>query len=199
MPRYTRNEAAIAALNAAEPLMPRRVYAPGPLPAGFPAWAADEELPHMLLPVDGFPKLEEFWSSMGKDQPLKPVVYLVVTIPVRHEPQTAGVLVTTRTSDWRLAPEKFPLGGFSDIGGAVLDGQGLPPGTPPRPVPGARVALEDMAGNALQSVAADGQGRFLFGRLAPGDYRIRVQAPGLGETLRQVAVPSGSGEYDVVY
>lgn len=42
-----------------ESLVPRKVYAPDPLPAGFPALIADAELPMTILPVESFPKYAE--------------------------------------------------------------------------------------------------------------------------------------------
>ena len=43
-----------------ECLVPRKVYAPDPLPAGFPELIADVELPMTILPVESFPKYPEF-------------------------------------------------------------------------------------------------------------------------------------------
>jgi hypothetical protein len=56
-------------------------------------WKAD--LPAQVLPAEGFPKLAEFWGAMGVNNRWKPVVYLVVTLPVAMEAVAAGPLVTT--------------------------------------------------------------------------------------------------------
>ena len=62
---------------------PSRVYPAGS--AALNAWPEpfrDVELPAMVLPVEGFNKLAEFWSGMGEGALWKPVLYLIVTLPV---------------------------------------------------------------------------------------------------------------------
>ncbi len=71
-----------AALMNSEPLIPRQAYQPDPLPGTFPDEFADTELPTTVLPAEGFPKLAEFWGTMGTGYRWKPAVYLVVTLPV---------------------------------------------------------------------------------------------------------------------
>ena len=92
---------ATASLLNAQPLVPAEVYAPNPVPAGFPAEFAADEIPTTVLPVEGFPKYAEFWGTMGQTHPWKPAVYLVATLPVvlAHEP--IGPLVTTRITEYR--------------------------------------------------------------------------------------------------
>jgi hypothetical protein len=53
-------------------------------------------------------------------------------------------------------------------------------------------------GIPLQTAETDELGRFRFGALRAGRYRVRARAIGLGEKLRSdLLVPSPSGEYDV--
>jgi hypothetical protein len=47
-----------------ESLVPREVYASDPLPPTFPPEVAEAELPTVVLPVEGFAKLAEFWGTM---------------------------------------------------------------------------------------------------------------------------------------
>ena len=61
----------------------------------------EAELPTSILPVEGFPKLPEFWGTMGVNHRWKPAVYLVVTLPVVLPTEVAGPMVTTRISEYR--------------------------------------------------------------------------------------------------
>jgi len=65
-----------------EPLTPRQIFKPDPLPADYPSELADVTLPMTILPKEGFTKLAEFWSSMGSGHRWKPAVYLVATLPL---------------------------------------------------------------------------------------------------------------------
>jgi Pvc16 N-terminal domain/Carboxypeptidase regulatory-like domain len=187
-----------------ESLVPREVYAPDPLPAGFPELIADSELPATLLPVEGFPKYAEFWGTMGNIHPWKPAVYLVVTIPVALQKEIAGPLVTTRITEYRQSGKPESAEVWIQIGGTVLDASDVT--KPPRPVARAWVRLETETGNpaiegqARKTTETSELGRFTFGELVPGRYRLRVRAPALGEKVRSnLDVPSPSGEYDVAF
>jgi hypothetical protein len=191
-----------AALIAHESLVPRQVFAPGALPAGFPPALADAELPTTLLPVEGFAKYAEFWGTMGNVHPWKPAVYLVVTLPVLLKPQEAGPPVTTLSTTLGVAGRPETMAQQLHIGGLVLDARAAPA----QPVARAWVRLETDTGNpAVEGVPlgtgeTDGLGRFRFGPLPAGQYRLRVRARGLGEQLRGgIPVPSPSGAYDVQF
>jgi hypothetical protein len=71
---------AMTTLMEAEPLVPAGVYRAKPLPSDFPAALRNAALPTMLLPVERFPKIAEFWSA-GRGH-WKPTLHLVVTLPV---------------------------------------------------------------------------------------------------------------------
>jgi hypothetical protein len=190
----------IAALNEAEPLVPRAVYAPNPLPAGFPAAIADLELPTALLPVEGYHKLAEFWGAMGEDHRLKPAIYLVLTVPVLYAPQPMGGMVTTRITEYRTREDTGAHDIWIEIGGTVRDGTVMvPPGQPQPAVPQAWVAIETPAGARVQHTRSNALGRFAFHQLRVGDYRLRVSTERLGEVVRDIHVPSPSGEYDVMF
>jgi hypothetical protein len=183
----------------AEPLVARRIYAPGPLPAGFPADIADVELPSLVLAADAFSKTAEaeFWGSV--DSRWRPGIYLTVTLPVPYVAQGAGPAVLTRLSSLgtlsgtTAGPAAAPQV-LTQIGGQVSTG--VPP-APVTPVAGAWVRLESVAGAALRTVAADGLGRFTLAGLAPGSYILRVRAAGFAEAARPITIPAAPGGYDV--
>ena len=184
-----------AALTRNEPLVPRTVYAPAPLPATFPAIIADEELPTMLLPIEGFPKYAEFWGAMGVNHRWKPAVWLVVTLPVVYETQFSGPMVTTRIAEFRVSGRPETAESWIQIGGHVFDTAMAPPA----PVKGAWVRLMTVTDKPLQITQTNELGRFTFNGLQAGDFRLRYQAVSLGESFRDVSVPSPSGEYDLQF
>ncbi|GJG89712.1 hypothetical protein tb265_48930 [Gemmatimonadetes bacterium T265] len=183
-----------AALMHAAPLNPARVYAanPGAL-AAWPARFRDEDLPTRVAPPDGFAKLAEFWSGMGSDMRWKPVVYLVVTLPVAALRDVEGPVVTTRFADYRVRDVPATAEVLLQIGGALFDASG----GADAPVAGAWVAIETLAGVTVRRATTDALGRFTFERLRPGPYRLRASAVGLGTLARVVDVPSATGEYEL--
>jgi hypothetical protein len=72
---------AMAAVMAAEPLMPSRVYDGKHVPNNFPATFRDAELPTTIFPVERFAKVAEFWTAT-KGVQWKPTIHLIVTLPV---------------------------------------------------------------------------------------------------------------------
>jgi hypothetical protein len=103
------------------PFNPSRVYPAGS--AALNAWPEpfrDAELPAMVLPVEGFNKLAEFWSGMGQGALWKPVLYLIVTLPIALVMEVSGPMVTTRITEYRFAnrPETGEV--LIEIGGQVL-------------------------------------------------------------------------------
>ena len=124
----------------------------------------------------------------------------IFTIPVVWtEDPFAQAMVTTVLGDYgtwfgadrRLeSPERLLT-----IGGQVIRG------SPAQVVSGAWVQLVGLAPVDLQSinrrVITTAQGRFVFERLQPGQYRLRTVALGVGEQQRDVELPSSTGEYDL--
>lgn len=183
-----------AALLDFSPLNAAEVY--GPM-APNPAWPADfqrffdDDLPTTVLPVEGFVKLAEFWGTMDQPQPWRPAVYLVVTVPVLpRRPAIEGPAVTTIRTDFgrpgALDEQRYL------VGGAVRDALGTP-------VPLAWLRLETAAGIELLTTTADSAGAFRIAGLAPGAYTLRFASPQHGAQSRAIAVPSPSGEYDLVF
>lgn len=181
---------ATAALMNAEPLVPRQIYAPDPLPAGFPAVIADAELPSVVLPADGFSKMAEFWGTV--EGRWRPGLYFTVTVPVVLDVQITGPMVTTRITEYRQTGGGVPGEVWIQIGGHVRTG------TPPVAVDRAWVRLETNPGNLpLQTAETGPEGRFTFAGLAAGLYTLRVRAEGFAEQTFPITVPSPAGGYDV--
>jgi hypothetical protein len=174
-------------------LIPREVYAPTPLPGGFPVELADCELPVAVLPSDGFPKYAEFWGTMGQTHPWKPAVYLVVTTPFFQAKRQFGTLVTTRITEYRQAGRPETAETWIDIGGTVRDPLG-------QPVAKARVSLTPPTPDlGSQTTTTDVQGRFVFGGLREGQHTITVQATDLGPLTTPISIPSPTGNYDIQF
>ena len=191
---------ATATLFQHSPFNPSRVYPIGS--AALNAWPEpfrDVELPAVVDPVDGFAKLAEFWSGMGQGSVWRPAVYLVATLPVALLVEFAGPMVTTRITEYRITGHPETAEVWIQIGGHVLDTTNPLPGGQPAPVSGAWVILETLAGDRLQLVETNELGRFSFGDLRAGSYRLRTEALGLGPLMRVVDVPSPSGEYDLQF
>jgi hypothetical protein len=183
-----------------ESLIPREVYAPDPLPATFPPEVAGAELPTSVLPGEGFPKLAEFWGTMGANHRWKPAVYLVVTVPVILQTEIAGPMVTTRITEYRQTGKPETAEVWVQIGGHVLDATNPLQDGSPAPVTGAWVRLEGSGGGPLQTTTTNDLGRFTFGQLQPGAYQLRWRAAGHPEPApRLIQVPSPSGEYDLIF
>lgn len=181
---------ATAALMNAEPIVPRQIYAPDPLPGGFPEVIADAELPSIVLPADGFSKIAEFWGTV--EGRWKPGLYFTVTLPVVLDVQIAGPMVTTRITEYRQIGGGVPGEVWIQIGGHVRTG------TPPVPVDRAWVRLETNPGNLpLQTAETGPDGRFTFAGLAAGPYFLRVRAEGFAEQTFPIEIPSPAGGYDV--
>jgi Pvc16 N-terminal domain/Carboxypeptidase regulatory-like domain len=179
-----------------QPLVPRDVYDPDPLPASFPEIISEAELPTTILPVEGFPKYAEFWGTMGDVHPWKPAVYLIVTIPVEMPKQVSGPMVTTRITEYRQTGKPETAEVWIQIGGHVLDATG------PQPIPiaGAWVQLETATGEPLQTTETNALGRYTFNKLRPGPYRLSWRAGAFPEPApRLIDVPSPSGEYDLKF
>jgi hypothetical protein len=189
----------IAALNSADPLLPREIYAPNPLPANFPPAIADAELPVTLLPPEGYPKLAEFWGTMGNNHRMKPVIYLQLTVPVVYPSQPVGALVTTRISEYRVHNVAGVGEVWIEIGGRTLDSMHPLPDGSPSLLSDAWVVIETMAGIRLQDTRSSQSGRFAFAHLAEGQYRLRAWTEELAEITREIRVPSPTGEYELIF
>lgn len=185
-----------AALMDADPLDPRQIYFPQPLPIGFPELIQDAELPTTILPREGFGKHAEFWGTMpGNNHPWRPEVLLIVSLPMTLPPIATAPMVTTRITEYRTTG----LGGFemwAEIGGTVTDATVAPPVE----VTGAWVGIFDLSGAQLAATTTDSQGRFIFNMLRPGDYQLQFAASNYPAAApRNITVPSPTGEYNLQF
>lgn len=180
---------AVTALMDAEPFIARQIFG-GTLPSNFPDIIADAELPSVILPVEGFPKLAEFWGET-KTVHWKPAVYLIVTLPVVLPLTIAGPMVTTRIAEYEFVGSGQIVETLIQIGGSVVAAASG------NPLPGAWLMLEDSAGNPLQTTNTGADGHFTFGGLTAGSYQLRVRARGFAQATPTIQVPSPTGNYDV--
>jgi hypothetical protein len=177
-----------------QPLVPSRIL---PLP-GVSAEFADAELPVSILPVEGFPKLAEFWGTMGSPQAWKPAVYIIATLPVIQTEEISGPMVTTRITEYRLNGHENTAEIWIQIGGHVLDTTRPRDDGTPAPVSGAWVALiEPTTGERLQTARTNDLGRFTFGGLREQNYQLVVRTRDFSERTEGITVPSPTGNYDI--
>ena len=189
---------ALAALVNAAPINASRIYSAGSAALdAVPVIIRYADLPTAILPVEGFGKLAEYWGATGEGYRWKPVLYIVVTLPVALYPEPAVPMVTTRVIEYRSSGQAVTMDVRIGIGGRVLDGRV----EPAVPVVGAWVRLEDAAGDPLQTTATGDDGRFTFQDVVPGTYRLDWRAAGypIPPARRDVEVPSPTGEYDLVF
>jgi hypothetical protein len=121
------------------------------------------------------------------DAVYKPVVELVVTLPVVAVERPAGPPVTTMTARYMrmIAPGVgSPMEQRVVIGGVIRAG-GMP-------LAGAWVRVVALPGMVWTNDA----GQFVLD-VAKGDLTLEAGAPGYGAVSRQVTVPSPTGEYDL--
>jgi hypothetical protein len=180
----------LAVLATNRPLNPSRIYAPGSSElAALPEEIRDTDLDSTVVPAEGFAGLPYFWGSVGTDSRWKPVVYLVLTVPVVFAAQPSGPPVTTQTLtvtqvNGGTAPESFRIAGQVQ-------------GTDGSPLGGAWVQIERGDQTPIAVTTADGNGRFTFAGLSAAPLRLRARAAGLGEFVRTVDVPAATGGYDL--
>lgn len=161
----------VATLAERGALTPADVLVPSEL-ATLPAEWRESDLDTDLLPAEGFPKIAEFWGTLGRAVPWRPVVWLVVTVPVVPEPTAVDGVVTT------LLTSLGPVGEtLAAVGGRVEDAAGPQAGSPV-PVPQALVTLTDSAGRLRARAISGADGSFVLDGVPPGDHLVTARAPG---------------------
>jgi hypothetical protein len=147
--------------------------------------------PTMVAQWDGAKNNGEFWNALGI--PPRPYFALIVTIAMDLEQLSQEYLVTSTITSYQQTPRVNTPEERYQIGGHVRD-SGM------NPAPGAWVRLETASGEPLRTTETNELGRFTFSDLRAGRYRLRARAAGLGEKERpDVDVPSGAGEYDLIF
>jgi hypothetical protein len=174
-------------------LDPVAIYAASTPPAAPPAPIAEDRFPITLLPVEGFPKLAEFWGTMGDGHRWKPCLYIVVTVPLREPALRAGPMVTTAFVETRVANQPTSAETLLQFGGTVRASAAANAPV----VVDAWVDLRTPTGTRRQLVKTDSQGRFLFFQIPAGSYQLRVSAVGFTPFAQAIDVPSTNGNHDV--
>ncbi|MFE9775572.1 Pvc16 family protein [Streptomyces sp. NPDC005931] len=168
----------VATLAERGALTPAEVLTPDEL-AQLPAAWREADLDTGLLPPEGFPKVAEFWGTLGRAVAWRPVVWLAVTVPVVPEPSSVDGVVTTLLTS--MGPTGGPVGGPTEVlaavGGLVEDAAGPHAGSPV-PVPQALVTLTDSAGRLRARARSRADGSFVLDGVPPGDYLVTARAPG---------------------
>jgi hypothetical protein len=176
--------AVATALTNAAPLNAARILPAGsPALTELPAPLRNLELPTEVMPVGGFGKLAEFWSSMGAGHRWKPVVALAVGLPLlTPEPRLHGRAVTSVVL--RLGVGESLDSGCVQLGGRVLGPDGAP-------VAGALVtvlAAADPPKELAHAVSEAATGRFvvelpLAVLNGPAHLKLRAEADGLAGSV----------------
>jgi hypothetical protein len=186
---------AAAALLRQSPFNPSRFYATNPTPLNaWPPRYQNVDLPTVIAPPEGFLKLAEFWGTMGQQHPWKPVIEVVVTLPVELLTEMAGYMVTTRITEYRQMDKPETAEIWIQIGGHVFKKSG----NANVKIPDAWVGIET-GGRLLQSTNTNELGRYTFSKLQSGQYKLKARATGFPEKERPIDVPSPTGEYDVTF
>jgi len=176
------------ALVRAQPLVPSRVLAGHSQLLGWPAEQRDVELPLTVNPPEGFPKLAEFWGTIGQLHPWRPVVYAIVTIPVEHATSSPVHAVHHAVTVYSAGADARGVGsGPSErrarVGGTVIDKDRNAVGR-------ARVFARAANGQVLARTTCTDDGRFIID-LPEGAIDVYAAAFGYG-TTPPLAVPLGS-------
>lgn len=175
------------------PLNPTAVYGRNsPALQNWPEPFRDTVFPTSFLPVDDFTKMAEFWTSMGEGARWKPVLNLIITLPVEIINDLKAPMVTTSVMKYRQMGKPESEEESIQIGGLVYTG------SPPNPAANALVNLEDTASTLLQKTITDADGRFTLVNLKRGTYTLRVSALGYIEKQKSIEVPLREGDYNVV-
>ena len=146
---------------------------------------ADERFPITLLPVEGFPKIAEFWGTMGDKNRWKPFLYAVITVALARS-AAARRARSSRPRSRDTLQRDVPASANTryHIGGTVLDNA-----IPPQPVALAWVELLTAANERRAFTRADALGRFVFAdvsarRLAVARQRDTVRRQRAARHLR---------------
>jgi hypothetical protein len=175
----------ITVLMNRQALVPNEIYTT--LPPGFQQEIAEAELPMEILPVEGFGKLPEFWGTV--EWRWKPMVYLVVTLPVIGETVETGKRVSTRGITYQTTEGQTIAEELLQIGGRVFESN-----DPQTAIEGAEVRLIEKD----KTVMTNTQGQFMFSGLHPGNYTLEISKAGYNSETKGITIPGSSPDaFDV--
>jgi Pvc16 N-terminal domain len=161
------------------------LYPAALVPPAPPPEMLEEPLPAVVAPPDGFGKLPDFWMRM--DWVWKPVIELIVTVPVVAVARPAGPPVTTLTATYLQNGRPTSAEELLTIGGVVrTDGS--------RSVPdGATTANSPFITSATAAWTQGDVGRQVTGpNIPPSAFVLSVQSA-VGATLNAKATATGAG------
>jgi hypothetical protein len=147
-------------------------------------------LPMMTAQANGLQNPAEFWTAVGNKLRASLTVTVTFAMPVSDPEDTLIVISREVRLEQRDLPETRET--FVRIGGRLTDAAG-------EPVAGALVTLVESGSTPVQRgiTTTDVRGRYGFGGLPPGPYRVRVQSEaGVAEVDVTVPAPANSN-YDV--
>jgi hypothetical protein len=175
----------LQALLRAAPFNAAQVLAPAQL-ALVPAGMREVDLPTTIAAAEGHDKLSQFWGTMGKTHPHKPVVGVTVTVPVTYpERLVDGVVLSIDTA---VGPDRV-----MEVGGHVLDAIG-PHAASPIGVADASIVLRTLAGRRAAAARAGTDGSFVVDGVAPGSYELTFAADGFATPPPvPITLPTPSG------
>jgi len=182
------------------PLSVAEVYGQGiVVPSGgtlgsIPLPLQEQPLPLEVAMADGVREFGEFWTTMKLAW--RPALRLTVTIPlILLEEDREMPIVTTIRAEHLQGALAATAEALLTIGGRVTRGASS------TSVQGAWVQLLGLDPLEVQAInrrlVTGADGRFIFGGLHPGRYRLRAVATGAGDKAFEVDVPSETGEYDI--
>jgi hypothetical protein len=153
----------------AAPFNASRVLPPAQL-ALVPPGMREVDLPTTIAAAEAHDKLSQFWGTMGRSHPHKPVIPVMVTVPVTYpESIVDGVVLSI---DTELGSEHL-----LDVGGHVRDATGANAAHPVA-VGDAVVAFATPSGRFVRGTRTGGDGSFVVDGLPPGAYRLSIAADG---------------------
>jgi hypothetical protein len=110
------------------------------------------------------------------------LLVLYSCVPVKAQSQQSQVLPALEAE--AVEPQQPDQQAPGSISGTVLDGTGAV-------VVGARVTLVDAAQSPFQEVVSGDRGQYSFGEVVPGNFRIRIAAPGFAPQTTSGTLHSG--------
>ncbi len=188
---------AVRASMAREPFVFSKIFEPTPLPVGFPAEFADDELPTNTTQPESVASSPDFWSTM--DQPWRPALGVEITLPVTDSPVAFTYPVSSVEVGLRQLDNLVPAENLYVIGGSVLDSVNLMADGGQKPLANVAVRIGSVAGLTFQETQTNASGQFSFNGLRAGVYQLRARVMGRGDVIADITVPSATETYDIIF